>query len=349
MKKYNFLFRIILLVIAFMLGVNASYGEIVAGMEDESMPDAIIGTAESPYIIDPPPNAVIINFDELSVPCFFRETTALRDRYAAEGVSFDFEVPGSRNGGAILDECAGFDVSGHTVPNFLAFNPDAELSDGGIPQGPEVISFERAVNHVQANVGASPVFFLGTTTMEAFNASDESVDSVTVDNSGQLQTILVQAPGITKVIVSFTGTTLVLDDLAFVKEGWGKAYDAMLDSSSDLDMLREYRDEILSKKARGRLYKKLLYKNSEDALEVLLDNPELIAQARDLIEANKDAIFDVLNGDVGVIYNTDEIIAFLKAFGKKSPRRLKALTKLVKKGMLRKKRKGKLFLGFRLK
>ena len=82
---------------------------------------------------------------------------------------------------------------------------------------------------------------------------------------------------------------------------------------------------------------------------MLLDNPELLSEARHLIEANKDAVIDALNGKKGVIHNTDEIIAFLKEFGKKSPPRLKALAKLVRKVMLRKKRKGKLFLGFRLK
>jgi hypothetical protein len=331
-----------------MFGINASYADIAYGSEGQSMPVGVAGTAESPYIIEPPPNAVVIDFDDfIGAPEFFTTAVALRDRYADEGVTFD--GPNEKDGGAILDELSNFGVSGQSSPNFLAFDRDfGFLSGGGVAQGPETIFFDAPVNHVQANVGAG-FGQAGMITMDAYNASDELVGSDTVVYDPQLQTLLVQATGITKVIVTFGDRLLVLDDLAFVKEGWGKAYAAMLDSASDLDMLREYRDEILSRKARGRLYKRLLYNNSEDALEVLLNNPELISKARELIEANRDAVFDVLNGKKGVIHNTDEIIAFLKAFGKKSPRRLKALTKLVKKGMLRKKRKGRLFLGFKLK
>ena len=353
MKKYNFLFRMILILSVFMLGINSSYADIASGIESESMPDVTVWNAESPYIIEPPANAIFIDFEDLEdAPCFFNQTTALRGRYAAQGVSFDVDVPDTNDGGAILDECSDDFVSGHTPPNFLAFNTDPEvfLSDWGIPRGPETMYFEPPVNEVQAKVGSGWVVPGTTITMEAYDAFDVLVDSNTVAYNYILQTLSVQAPGITKIIVSFTGPYLVLDDLAFVQEvGWGLAYDALFESTSDLDTLREYRDEILSKKARGRRFRKLLYKNSEDALDVLLDNPELISQARHLIEANKDAVIDALNGKKGVIHNTDEIIAFLKEFGKKSPPRLKALAKLVRKVMLRKKRKGKLFLGFRLK
>ena len=342
---------VIQFALVLMLGINASYADMVSGIEGESMPDVVSDTAESPYIIEPPADAIVIDFDDLEAPCLFKETTALRDRYAAQGVSFDADVPDTKNGGAILHECSDFWVSGHSPPNFLAFStegPGAFLSDGGIPQGPETMYFDPPVSQVQANVG-SGLDFSGNITMEAYDASDQLLDSDSVAYSDQLQTLLVQASGITKVIVTFTGDTLVLDDLAFVQEkGWGLVYDELFESTSDLDALREYRDEILSQKVRGKRFRKLLYKNSEKALEVLLDNPELIPQARDLIEANMDAVIDVLNGDVGVIYNTDEIIAFLNAFAAKSPPRLKALANLVKRGMLRNKRKGKLFLGFRL-
>jgi hypothetical protein len=315
------------------------------------MPDVIVWNTESPDIMEPPANAIVIDFDDLiDAPSFFAaaDAKALRDRYIDLGVSFD--GPGPKDGGAILNESSGFFVIGHSSPNFLAFHTVlGSFPSGGVAQGPEIMYFDPPVNEVQANVG-SGLETSGSITMEAYDASDQLVDSDTVDYNYQLQTVFVQAPGITKVIVKFTEITLVLDDLAFVQEvGWGAAYAALFESTSDLETLREYRDEILSKKARGRLYRKLLYKNSEEALEVLLDNPELILQAKYLFETNKDAVFDVLNGKKGVIHNTDEIIAFLKAFAKKSPPRLKALAKLVKKGMLRKKRKGKLFLGFRLK
>jgi hypothetical protein len=132
------------------------------------------------------------------------------------------------------------------------------------------------------------------------------------------------------------------------KAGWETAYRHLFDVSSDLALLREYRDEVLSKKARGRRYKKLLYKNSEAALAVLLDNPELMDQLKALIYANKEAVEDVTLGYRGTIYNTKEIAAFLDAYAKKAPPRLRFLAKLVKRQMLKKQKNGRLFFGFRL-
>ena len=133
------------------------------------------------------------------------------------------------------------------------------------------------------------------------------------------------------------------------KEGWETAYSTLFDSSSELDLLRQYRDEILSKTTKGKMYKNLLYMNSEEALEVLLDNPELMLEAKYLIEANKDAVSEVLNGNEGVIYSTDEIVSFLDAYAKKSPPALKLLAYMVKRNMLMKQKQGQLFLGFELK
>jgi hypothetical protein len=131
---------------------------------------------------------------------------------------------------------------------------------------------------------------------------------------------------------------------------WTTAYNSLIDpTSNQLEIMRTYRDNVLSKTARGRKYKKKLYKHSEKALVVLLENPELVAQAKDLIYTNILAVDDVIHGQEGIIYNTDEIEAFLDAYAKKAPFRLKLLAKMVKWQMLKKQRKGKLFFGFRLK
>jgi len=131
---------------------------------------------------------------------------------------------------------------------------------------------------------------------------------------------------------------------------WGRAYSLLFDPTSDqLEMMRAYRDEILSKTAKGRKYKNLLYNNSEEALEVLLENPGLIAQAKDLIAANRGALANVLKGSKGIIHNTDEIVAFLDAYANEAPPALEALAKMVKRQMLEKQKSGKLFFGFKLK
>ena len=148
-----------------------------------------------------------------------------------------------------------------------------------------------------------------------------------------------------------------VDDLVFLDDifigfgkgpSWGGVYRNLFDSSSDLELLRQYRDTVLSKTANGKKYKDMLYKSSEEALNVMLENPGLMAQAKALIYANILAIDDVLHGHEGIIYNTDEITSFLDAYAKKAPPKLKLLAKMVKRQMLRKQKAGKLFFGFRL-
>lgn len=144
-------------------------------------------------------------------------------------------------------------------------------------------------------------------------------------------------------------STIEVVDYFINKPNWKTAYSTLFDNSSDLELLRQYRDKILSKSTRGRMYKTLLYKNSEKALEVFLDNPELILEAKYLIETNEDAVLGILNGDEGVVYNINEIISFLDEYAEKSPLALKILAKMVKIEMIKKQKQDKLFLGFKLR
>ncbi len=130
--------------------------------------------------------------------------------------------------------------------------------------------------------------------------------------------------------------------------GWLSAYPTLLDAPSDLKMMRQYRDDVLAKTGRGRLYTGLLYRSSDKALGVLKDNPELMARASGLIRVNKGAISDVLAGRVGVIYNTAEIVTFLGDYAQKSPAGVKFFAKMVRAAMIKHKKQGRLFLGFKL-
>jgi hypothetical protein len=93
------------------------------------------------------------------------------------------------------------------------------------------------------------------------------------------------------------GYDVFVSKISSVSEGWKTAYNTLFDSPSDLDLLRQYRNEFLIKTAKGKLYTRLLYNRSEKALQVLLQNPELMMEAKHLIEANKDAVSEVLNGN----------------------------------------------------
>jgi Zn-dependent metalloprotease len=130
--------------------------------------------------------------------------------------------------------------------------------------------------------------------------------------------------------------------------GWGAAYGQLLESRSDLALLRRYRGEILMNSKAGILYTRLLYESSQEALEVLNQNPELMSRAADLIVVNKEAVAAVLDGGEGVIHNTDEIISFLQDYARKSPGLLRFLANKVSRDMKKSKNRGKLFLKFRL-
>ncbi len=126
------------------------------------------------------------------------------------------------------------------------------------------------------------------------------------------------------------------------------AYIVLQDDISSLELLRSYRDEYLSKTDKGEIFTGLYYITSEKAIEVMNNDPDLISEAKRLFYDNKDAIYDVLAGYEGIIYNTDEIISFMNNYAKESPLLLKAILNIIKKDILKQKREGELFLGFRL-
>ncbi len=132
------------------------------------------------------------------------------------------------------------------------------------------------------------------------------------------------------------------------KNEWLSAYQELLDTPSDLDMMRQYRNEILSKTNTGKLYVEELYKNSEEALKVLNDNPELMNRAGELIQANKDAVADVLAQGNGTIYDADAITNFLADYAKASPPDLRFLVNKVRVDMKKHKQEKKQFFGFTL-
>ncbi len=167
---------------------------------------------ETPDIIAPPPGATIINFDDTVEPCVFASTVALRAKYAAQGVTFSGAAP--LDGGAILDECGNFGVSGHSSPNFLAINCGSSLSDGGIPQNPEYLDFNPPVDYVQINAGSGSG--AGTTViMNAYDAAGNLIGSDSLIMASVLDTLSIAAAGISRVEITSAACILVLDDLAF--------------------------------------------------------------------------------------------------------------------------------------
>ena len=141
----------LLVILTLVWGVNLSYGDIVAGVEGGSLPEATLEEAPAGEILEASVQATVIDFDDSAEPCGFSETTALRNKYSAQGVVFS--GPAALDGGAILNECSFFAVTGHSPPNFLAFNINGFMFDGGIPRGPETLVFDPPVSYVQVNAG----------------------------------------------------------------------------------------------------------------------------------------------------------------------------------------------------
>lgn len=205
-------------ILLYASGVNSVYAAIVAGAvtDAEEKPTVLEESSEPvrPAVV-PPASATLINFDDITAPCYFYLTTALRDHYyAAYGVTF--EGPGGNDGGAILNECGSFGVSGHSSPNFLAFNTTGlpvQMTDGGYPIGPESISFETPVGSVFLNAGGAAA---GTVTLECYNPNGVSVGFDTITGADALQPLAVSGSKISRCDITFSGTWLVVDDLAFI-------------------------------------------------------------------------------------------------------------------------------------
>ncbi|HOD34364.1 MAG TPA: M6 family metalloprotease domain-containing protein [Syntrophales bacterium] len=130
---------------------------------------------------------------------------------------------------------------------------------------------------------------------------------------------------------------------------WLSAYAAMSLTDEHLAVMRDFRDQRLAKSPEGKLLSETLYRHSDEALKVIMENPELLSSARTILAANRLEISKSLRGEEAVLRNPDDVVAFLDAFAEKSPMSLKMLAWMVKDELLRKKNRGEILFGFRLK
>ena len=144
----------------------------------------------------------------------FSETTALRELYASMGVHF--LGPGDLDGGAILNQGGNFGVDAFSGKNFLAFNRNSHLGDGGIPTDPETILFD--IPMVTVSIWAAGGNGTGGSfLMEAFDETDTLVASDSVFTVGFSQMSVSWDKGMTKVVLTELGADdhFVYDDLQF--------------------------------------------------------------------------------------------------------------------------------------
>ena len=169
-----------------------------------------------------------INFDyypngnAIDAPAQFSETTRLKNEYAPLGVKFSGPGgEGGKDGGAILNQGAGFGVSALSTPNFLAFNSSSatSLSDGGKPIGPETIEFLPSIGTVQeVSIWASGGFSTDTFTLSAYDLSNVLVATSSVTTQDWSEMTVIWPSGIRRVILTQVSEVagdglFVLDDL----------------------------------------------------------------------------------------------------------------------------------------
>ena len=161
--------------------------------------------AETPTPSPPRAGAsLLFDFDAFDAPCFFLETVPFGTRFGGSGVRFS--GPSPDEGGAVINECGGFGVSGHSPPNFLAFNLALYAT------GPETIEFSPFAEMVTINAGGPRG---GTATMECFDSGGGSLGSDTITVTDVLAPLSVVAPDIASCVLSFTEDVIVFDDLDF--------------------------------------------------------------------------------------------------------------------------------------
>ena len=195
------------------LPCTPAHADIVAGVS--------VNGALPPPIQAPPHDAgtqsmaTQINFDDAVQPCVFLSTSPLRTSYQAQGVVFSGGGP--LDGGAILNQCGNFSVTGYSAPNFLAFNPTVVMMNGGVPGSPQHIAFTTPVITVEMKIASGGG---GIVTLIALDASLSIVASLSRALSSVAQLLTLTGPDIVQVDVIVEGQVLpnygwIIDDLAF--------------------------------------------------------------------------------------------------------------------------------------
>ena len=151
-----------------------------------------------------------IDFDDVAAPCDFASTQPLRGQYAAQGVIFWGQDVS--DGGAILNECGGFGVTGYSAPNFLGFNSQALYSTGGVASAPEFMRLLllTPVSHIEVRAGAG--FEAGTLTLIGVRSNGTQVASSAITLGPALQTVAVNGEGMVGAILMTSVSAFVVDD-----------------------------------------------------------------------------------------------------------------------------------------
>ncbi len=189
---------------------------------------------------------ISINFDDAAAPCSFSEATRLTNGYGVLGVYFS--GPGGHNGGAILNECGLSGVTGYSSPNVLAFNSVSSLKDGGIPQGPETVSFTDPIVSFEAGFASE---LSGDVTVTAYNANNDVVDTVTTGLTTAFQRLRVYGRNITRVVFDSSAGSWAVDDLCIIQSETGRGVLVLREACTDAGTSSDFASPALTSLGYG--------------------------------------------------------------------------------------------------
>jgi len=129
---------------------------------------------------------------------------------------------------------------------------------------------------------------------------------------------------------------------------WNSAYQVAVGQSENLALLREYRDEVLSRHPTGKYQINCLYSRSKELLKTLVSNPKLILQAQQLIEKNLPEIQKVVNHQEAVLQDQNAIQTFLDNLASSGSLRTKIWLNGLKRELKCCQKTGKKFYGFKV-
>ena len=156
-----------------------------------------------------------IDFDDVS-PCGAMDTNPLRKTYKDYKVTF--KGPSDSDGGIIVDECSNFSVSGYSPPNFLGFNCNAEMENGGLARGPETVIFSTTVRTVCLKIGSNSSAGQQIK-IQAKNVDGRTVAEQTATLASAMQSVcLAPSKVIKKVIIGEPDNTpciFIVDDITY--------------------------------------------------------------------------------------------------------------------------------------
>lgn len=159
-----------------------------------------------------PTQTLLIDFDEVEAPLVLQDALPLTDEYAHLGVLFSGPTPA--DGGAIGSDETFLPISGYSPPNFLSFNCNATMLNGGTPCPPETLSFDPPVTAVtMVAIGTE-----GTTmTVVGYDGGTE-VDNDAAGLSSTAETLTVSGSSITRIVIDYESIyTVVVDDIEFTR------------------------------------------------------------------------------------------------------------------------------------